>query len=210
MRGSRVYIPPSLWKNVLSELHVGHFGTTCTQLWNPVSVTRISKYLQSYGIHYKFTAPYHPATNGQAELYVETLKKSLKVMLYDNNETNMMQKVNLLLMQYRKMPSDTTSKSPSPLMFGREIKTKPDKIIPVERLTLTDESAETKSGNNCTRQFSVGARVAARNYQGDKWLFRKVHEVLGALHYLILFDKGKSIKRHVDQIQLEKIFKKTN
>nr|CAI5860697.1 unnamed protein product [Callosobruchus analis] len=307
MRGSRVYIPPSLRKKVLTELHVGHFGTTKMKLlarsycwWpgidndisqitancmscvkirnNPVKTSHpwepstqpfqrvhcdfagpfqgyyffilvdsytkwpeiftlrnittkstidaclsvfsrfgipdcfvtdcgtqfqsqeFQSFLQSYGIHYKFTAPYHPATNGQAERYVQTLKKSLKAMLYDNNNTNMMQKVNLLLMQYRKMPNITTGKSPSLLMFGREIKTRLDKIIPVEGLTLTDESAETKSGNNCTRQFPVGVRVAARNYQGDKWLFGRVHEVLGTLHYLILLDNGKMIKRHVDQI----------
>lgn len=37
-----------------------------------------TKFLEKQVIKFKLTAPYHPATNGQAEKFVQTLKQSLK------------------------------------------------------------------------------------------------------------------------------------
>lgn len=40
-------------------------------------------FLQVNGIRHKRTAPYNPATNGQAERFVQTLKQALKRMKCD-------------------------------------------------------------------------------------------------------------------------------
>ncbi|XP_054272899.1 uncharacterized protein K02A2.6-like [Macrosteles quadrilineatus] len=38
------------------------------------------QFLSANGVVHKITAPYHPSSNGQAERYVQTIKKSLKAM----------------------------------------------------------------------------------------------------------------------------------
>lgn len=37
-------------------------------------------FMETNGVQHKFSAPAHPATNGQAERYVQTVKKKLKTM----------------------------------------------------------------------------------------------------------------------------------
>jgi transposase InsO family protein len=38
----------------------------------------MQQFTKNNGIQHKFTAPYHPATNGQAECFVQMLKKGLR------------------------------------------------------------------------------------------------------------------------------------
>nr|XP_022907793.1 uncharacterized protein K02A2.6-like [Onthophagus taurus] len=87
--------------------------------------------LPKNGIISKFTAPYHPSTNGQVERFVQTLKKGLKNLNATNESLQM--KLNQLLLQYRIMPHQQTKESPLVLMFGRRIRTKLDLILPEEK-----------------------------------------------------------------------------
>lgn len=50
--------------------------------------------------------------------------------------------------------------------------------------------------------LNVGNRVAVREYiHSDKWLFGHVEDKLGALHYHVKLDDGRTWKRHIDQIR---------
>jgi transposase InsO family protein len=65
--------------------------------WN-----EMEQFTKNNGIQHKSTAPHHPATNGQAESFVQIMLK----------------KLNRLLMQYRKAPNYTTRQNPAELMFN--------------------------------------------------------------------------------------------
>lgn len=47
------------------------------------------KFLQANGIKHKVTAPYNPATNGQAERFVQTFKQALKRMNCDTSKISL-------------------------------------------------------------------------------------------------------------------------
>eukprot|EP00102_Acyrthosiphon_pisum_P016233 XP_008187120.1 PREDICTED: uncharacterized protein K02A2.6-like [Acyrthosiphon pisum] len=129
-----------------------------------------SLFLKQNGIKHKRTAPYHPATNGLAERYVQTLKQSLKALQSERNSIDL--ELAKLLLQYRKMPHSILNASPSFLMFGREIRSKLDLIKPKE-IVRTDIQKPN------IRELAEGQRVGARNYLGkDKWRFGQIKKKL--------------------------------
>ena len=68
-----------------------------------LSLQEFKNYLELHGIQHKLNAPYNPATNGQAERFVQMLKQSLKKM--ENEEGTIQDKVHRILVQYRIMSS---------------------------------------------------------------------------------------------------------
>ncbi|XP_011859199.1 PREDICTED: uncharacterized protein K02A2.6-like [Vollenhovia emeryi] len=76
-------------------------------------------FLGRNGVNFKYTAPYNPATNGQAERFVQTLKNALRRM--DANTANVHEKLCKMLLQYRSAPHATTNKSPAELFLGRHV-----------------------------------------------------------------------------------------
>ncbi|UYV78278.1 K02A2.6-like [Cordylochernes scorpioides] len=54
-----------------------------------------------------------------------------------------------------------------------------------------------------TRCLQVGERVQARVFISNKpfWKNETIKQKLGNLHYIIELDEGKSLKRHINQLQ---------
>ncbi|XP_054260334.1 uncharacterized protein K02A2.6-like [Macrosteles quadrilineatus] len=148
-KGNRVIIPEVLHHAVLQELHVGHlewcirklrktfatFGLPLVLVSDNGSQFTSSTFRQflsanGYGVVHKTTAPYHPSSNGQAERYVQTIKKSLKAMEEEGDnskwgtvyrlETNQVLNGNgaLELPLEEKVPSYTKSKWKTELCGG--------------------------------------------------------------------------------------------
>ena len=67
------------------------------------------------GIQHLTGAPYHPATNGQAERFIQTFKRSMSKASLPVDDA-----LQEFLMQYRRTPLDT-GQSPSQLLHGRQI-----------------------------------------------------------------------------------------
>lgn len=59
--------------------------------------------------------PYKPATNGQAERFIQTLKNALKRA--NANESNIAIKLEQFLLQYRAAPHASTKMSPAELFL---------------------------------------------------------------------------------------------
>jgi len=57
--------------------------------------------------------------------------------------------------------------------------------------------------NSCKR---TGNSILCRNYSNNKctWVLREIVQKLGVLHYLVKLESGKTIKRHIDQLQKTK------
>ncbi|XP_011862003.1 PREDICTED: uncharacterized protein K02A2.6-like [Vollenhovia emeryi] len=149
------------------------------------------KFLKANGITHRLTAPYHPATNGQAERYVQTLKNSLKQM--QSTHATVQADLQKLLTQYRNTPHAGTGKTPAEMLFARKLRT---------RLDLSKPFVSKHHAQHAPISFTEGERVSARNYNSsDKWLFGRICERLGTLHYKIKLDDGRIWKRHVNQLR---------
>uniref|UniRef100_K7EW48 Gypsy retrotransposon integrase-like protein 1 n=1 Tax=Pelodiscus sinensis TaxID=13735 RepID=K7EW48_PELSI len=86
-------------------------------------------FMKANGIHHITSAPYHPATNGLAERFVQTMKQALKSV----REHSLIQKsLDTFLLSYRKTPHATTKVSPAFLMMGRQLRTCFDLLKPSE------------------------------------------------------------------------------
>ncbi|XP_055684592.1 uncharacterized protein K02A2.6-like [Lutzomyia longipalpis] len=154
-------------------------------------------FCKNNGIIHKTGAPYHPATNGQAERYVRTIKEKLTILKTTNKE-DLDRKLCSILMNYRRTPHSSTGESPSERLFHRKIRSRLDLILPGEggREKETEQSIK-------VRELRQGDRVAARDFRprGPKWKFGIVKSRLGKLHYEILLDEGIVWKRHIDQVR---------
>lgn len=155
--------------------------------------SEFAKFLKLNGVVHKFSAPYHPATNGQAERFIQTMKSKLKALNCDRSQVHA--ELCSILLSYRKMLHPTTGYSPSMMVFGRQIRSRIDLMIPSK-----DPKGNEIQGK--IRELNVGSRVSAREYlHENKWAFGVVKERLGKLHYLILLDDGRVWKRHIDQLR---------
>ena len=82
------------------------------------------EFLRSNGIKHIRSAPYHPATNGLAERFVQTFKQALRAALTEIKSISW--KLANFLMAYRTTPLATTGETPAMLLMGRNIRTELD------------------------------------------------------------------------------------
>lgn len=102
-----------------------------------------------------------------------------------------------MLLQYRRIPHCVTKVSPAELMFSRNVRCRLDLLKPKTVVPKTNAEVTGK-----VRNFVVDQRVAVRDYVHQyKWVFGRVSERLGKLHYLVRLDDDRMWKRHVDQIR---------
>ena len=83
-------------------------------------------FMDMNGIRHLTTAPYHPASNGLAERAVETVKTGLKKI----TSSNIDDKLDRFLFQYRITPHTTTGRSPAELLMGRSPRSHLDVLKP--------------------------------------------------------------------------------
>ncbi|XP_062537956.1 uncharacterized protein K02A2.6-like [Armigeres subalbatus] len=149
------------------------------------------QFLKMNGVVHKMGAPYHPATNGQAERYVQIIKQKLKALKCSKSQLNL-ELCNILL-TYRKMIHPSTGKSPSMLVFGRQIRSRLDLLLP--------KNEPTSKADIVVRQFLDGDRVRVRDFlSSSKWKFGRIAEKVGKLRYAVRLDDGRIWERHIDHI----------
>lgn len=79
-------------------------------------------FMKRNGIKHITSAPFHPATNGLAERFVQTLKQSLRAMKGENG--TLQKKIANILLTYRNTPHTTTNETPAMLMMKRNLRTR--------------------------------------------------------------------------------------
>ena len=153
------------------------------------------QFLRTYGITHKTSAPFHPASNGQAERYVQTIKRALQKMPTGKNLHSSLQTI---LFQYRTMPHAVTGIPPAELVFNRKIRANLD----VMRPNKSEERDDKVNVHKQCREFKANDRVKARNYTGKaKWIFGTIVQRIGKLNYLVHLDDSRIWRRHVNQLQ---------
>ena len=158
-------------------------------------------FLQANGVQHITSAPYHPATNGLAERFVQTMKHALKT---SQGQGTLHQRLHKFLLNYRNSPHATTKTSPANLMFKRDLRTTFDLLKPSavkDTVRKQQEKQIMYRGQRVKeRVFSSGESVLARNYRGElKWVPATVIAQTGPVSYTV--QVADSVwRRHVDQL----------
>ena len=159
-------------------------------------------FLKSNGIKHIRSAPYHPATNGLAERFVQTFKQALKSMAGEKGSTSA--KLANFLLAYRSAPHSTTGQSPAMLFMKRQLRSRLDILKPDIRRRVSDKQTDQTAAHrsaSTTRELQVGQTVSVRDYRGrEKWILGVVHSRNGPLSYEVRVGPDMIWRRHIDQI----------
>lgn len=192
------------------EVEFAHFGyphTVVTDNAATFTGEEFQEWCRSRGITHLKGAPYHPATNGQAERLVQTFKQALRKSTLPPRAA-----LQEFLMQYRRTP-DANGYSPSELLHGRRIRTKVDTLFPSPAHTA--EGRQSKAVQ--PQQQQMVAAVACTFQEGDacyakyygprrdrtlRWVPAVVTRRLGSRTFIVkVAPCGPRWKRHIDQLQ---------
>ena len=157
------------------------------------------EFLEGNGISHSFSAPYHPATNGEAERFVQSFKKNMKCR--ESTSSTVTFDICKFLLAYRTTPHATTGLTPSSLLMNRRIKNKLDLVMPNSQKERECKGWKNLEGIGNIRTFSPASKVLVRQYNtNNKWVIGTILEKLGTLHYNVDVN-GILVKKHVDQIR---------
>ena len=101
---------------------------------------KFGEFLRSNSIKHIRSAPYHPATNGLAERFVQTFKQALRAALTEMKSIPW--KLANFLMAYHTTPRATTGETPAMLLMGSNIRTKLDVLKPNIRKQVEDKQQD--------------------------------------------------------------------
>ncbi|UYV73726.1 K02A2.6-like [Cordylochernes scorpioides] len=142
------------------------------------------QFMTRNGIRHLRTAPFHPSSNGLAERAVQTIKTGLKKV----QQGSISQRLAEILLGYRRTPIASIGKSPSEMMFGRNIRSRLDLILP-------------NPGKSEEPGFKVGESVWYRTYKSEpKWNQASIQNTTGN-RLVTLQTAGGQARRHWDQVR---------
>ncbi|XP_015265536.1 PREDICTED: uncharacterized protein K02A2.6-like [Gekko japonicus] len=152
------------------------------------------QFLADNGIRQITAAPFHPASNGQAERMVRMAKEALG----RSTEGDWSLRLGAFLLRQHTTPCSTTGRSPAELLMGRRLTTRLNRLHP----DLNDQQEERTDSHTKVHMFEAGDKVFARNYtSGHLWIPREICECIGSRMYVVLLTDGRRWQRHVDQLR---------
>ena len=142
------------------------------------------QFLTLNGIRHVTASPYHPASNGQAERAVQTVKKGLQKM----QSGLLTDRLARFLFNYRTTPHTTTGVTPAELLMGRNLQTRFHKLYPNRRNDVEEHQARQKRSHDNRsrgRDFQAGDYVFARNFSGhgDHWIAGCIKQKTGPVSF---------------------------
>nr|XP_049463733.1 uncharacterized protein K02A2.6-like [Anopheles coluzzii] len=150
------------------------------------------------GIEHITTAPYHPQSNGQAERFVDTFKRTVRKISADG--TSLQEALDTFLLVYRSSPNPSlgNAKSPADIMLGRQMRTTLNLLRPPSPETISMENEPKPS-----RQFQPNDLVYFKRFAGNgwRWVAGTIVKQLGHVMYMIGTDDQKMFRSHINQIR---------
>ena len=101
------------------------------------------EFLRQNGIKRIKSAPYHPASNGIAECFVQMFKQTIKVS--EGNHLPLQHRLDNFLLSYCTTSHATTGETPSLLFLGRQIRTRFDLLWPDRERHVCSKQATQKT-----------------------------------------------------------------
>uniref|UniRef100_A0AAG5D9A3 RNA-directed DNA polymerase n=1 Tax=Anopheles atroparvus TaxID=41427 RepID=A0AAG5D9A3_ANOAO len=154
------------------------------------------------GIDHLTTAPYHPQSNGQAERFVDTFKRTVKKISADGR--TMQEALDAFLLAYRSTPCSALEgfKSPAEIMLGRKMRTTLDLLRPTPAERSTDSPVAKKR-----REFYPSDLIYAKCYSrnGWSWIAGTIVNRIGNVMYTVRTVFNKIIKSHVNQLRERRV-----
>ncbi|KAJ8333617.1 hypothetical protein SKAU_G00416250 [Synaphobranchus kaupii] len=146
--------PSSPWERI----HVDFAGPFEGHMYLVV-VDAHSKWPESNGVKYIRSVPYHPATNGLAERFVQTFKHALKS---SRGTAPVQQRLDTFMLTYRNTPHATTKEPPAMFFLRRKLRSRLDFLKPSVAGTVhqsQDSQQQHRQLHSKARQFVVGEPV---------------------------------------------------
>jgi hypothetical protein len=153
-------------------------------------------YCTLHGIKHVTSPPFHPASNGEAERFVQSLKKGIEKNCEGGD--SLKKALQSFLTTYRCLPHPMLCwKSPAEVLHGRQ----PRNLLSLISPSSDSHRHRSSQPTNTTTRYNIDSLVYARNYgSGPKWLQGKVIKQLGDMLFIIRTDRGLW-KRHQNQLQ---------
>ena len=145
------------------------------------------------GIPHKTPAPYSPASNGQVERYVGTMKSALKKLSLEGGGL----RENLARFLFRQhMVVSATGSSPSALMLGREIRSRLD-LLKEKPTPMTPEQFDSSK-----MKYHRNEIVMVKDFRGRRpgWIAGKILKLIGNTMCIVETNDG-IWRRHFNQLQ---------
>lgn len=158
------------------------------------------------GIEHIRTSPYHPMSNGQAERFVDTFKRSMKKL---EGEGNLREILHIFLKTYRSTPNKNcpSNKTPAEALLGRKIRTTFDLLTPSKMTyshtnTKMEEEFNSKHGA-VKREFEVGDKVYVQIHTSNSWHWEEgeIMNKIGKVNYTVNI-QHREIRAHANQIKM--------
>ena len=152
-----------------------------------------------FNIKHLTSPAFHPASNGEAERFVQTFKRGVEKNVKGKN--SLVAAVRFVLSTYRCSPHPCIDwRSPAEVLHGRQPKNLLSLFLPRNNANENVVKCETEC-NNFKPKHNVGDLVYARNYaSGPKWYEGIITKNVGSMLYTVRTDRGLW-RRHQNQLQ---------
>ena len=160
-------------------------------------------FMKKHGIQHTRVPRYYPASNWEAERYVQILKQALRTSKIEPGKSLQLQ-LSIFLFSYRNTPHTVTGQTPAEFFLKRIQRTR--LFLLHSNLAQDVEEHQTKvkqqheAGNSKTCGFLPGDMVLVRNFTGkDKWQRATVILRIGPLAYQVRVGE-RMCRVHIDHL----------
>lgn len=163
-----------------------------------------SNFLSKDNIKVIYSPPYNPSSNGEAERFVQTVKKALIKSVVSSSRNldyaGLKLKLDACLAALRFSPSTVTKKSPAELLLSYPIRNHLSMLSPCD-------DAQPHSFHGNIRTFNINDKVLVKNPAKGiyKWSCARVMEKIGNVMYLVMLFNGVIRRVHINQMKASKL-----
>ena len=193
----------------------GYPNKVRTDNGSPFQGKNIKEYFNDCGIKHMKITPRYPQANGTIERFMQVIGKCVKTSRFNGKDWKT--ELNNMLRNYRTAPHKVTQKSPSLLLFNREIRVK----IPTIEKPAFDREAKTnqsihnekakryfdKKRNAKSIEIQIGDSVILkRSQKGNKFdskYYNKIYVVKQRKHSMVILedDSGQTLCRNISFVK---------